>query len=243
MSYLLYCVFRSGQPPEFEMHSGIRGEPVQVIDHGGLCAAVSELQNPDSPPDVATVLAYENVVESFFNQRTIIPMRFGCSFHGRLELAALLDERHKEYDLLLARLDGLVEMGIQVTPEGHGPGLDLDSTGEASADSPAWGQSGASYLLAKKQYYGSADRMTERRDGLVKTLCDPLSSMFVRHKVETSPGGAHLASLYFLVPRSSVADFREAIPCRLNGGLVTLAVTGPWPPYNFVDLSNLREAV
>ncbi|HEY4934003.1 MAG TPA: GvpL/GvpF family gas vesicle protein [Terriglobales bacterium] len=243
MSYLLYCVFRSVSQPQFEVPAGVYGEPVQVMDRAGLGAGVSELRSPDSPPDVAIVLAYENVVESFFSRRTIIPMRYGCKVRGRAELAALLDERRKQCEALLTGLDGLVEMGVQVTPEGHEPGLDLDSPEEGSADSPASAQSGASYLLAKKQYYNSADRRTGRRDDLVKTLCEPLSSLFVRHKVEAAPGGAHLASLYFLVPRSSVADFREAIPHRLNAGPITLAVTGPWPPYNFVDLSNLREGV
>src|ERR1019366_2944955 len=57
MKYLLYCVFRSVPQPELEALTGVGGKPVLVIDHGGLGAAISELREPDSLPDVAAILA------------------------------------------------------------------------------------------------------------------------------------------------------------------------------------------
>ena len=240
MSYLLYCIFRGVAQPELEAPTGVEGKPVLVIDHGGLGAAISELSEPDPLPDVAAVLAYESVVESFFSRRTIIPMRYGCTVRGRSDLAAVLDEHRQQCDALLDGLEGLAEMGIQVLADGPEAGPGVDSAVVSPSHFHDSNRSGISYLLAKKQYYGSADRMAERQNELVKTLCHPLSGLFVRRKVELPSSGARQLSLYFLVPRNSIESFRAASQQCLKDGLAKPIVSGPWPPYNFVEFSTIN---
>jgi hypothetical protein len=239
MSYLLYCVFRSGPPPEPELPPGIHRNPVSVMDHGGLSAAVAETGHSDPTPDIAAVLAYESVVEFFFRRQTIIPMRYGCKVPDRSGLDAWLGIRHKEHDALLSRLNGLAEMGIQIPVKASDADCSIDSTAVQSAPSHKPMGSGVSYLLAKKQYYGSADRTAEVRNGLVNTLCQTLSGLFVRHKVEVSCGTAAIVSVYFLLPRTSVDLFRETALQHIPKELPKLTVSGPWPPYNFVESSNI----
>ena len=82
--------------------------------------------------------------------------------------------------------------------------------------------------------------MAERQDELVKTLCQPLSGLFVRRKVESPSREEPLLSLYFLVPRTSVECFREATRQCLKDGPAKPVVSGPWPPYNFVDFSDIN---
>lgn len=242
MKYLLYCVFRSVPQLELEALTGVGGKPVLVIDHEGLGAAISELRGPDSLPDVAAILAYESVVEFFFSRRTVIPMRYGCMVRDTAELAAMLDEHYQQCDALLDGLEGLAEMGIQVPAKGSDAGPEIDAAAVSPARFPDSNRSGVSYLLAKKQYYGSADRMAERQNELVKTLCHPLSGLFVRRKVELLSRGEPLLSLYFLVPRTLVEPFREASRQCAKDGPAKPLVSGPWPPYNFVDFSNINGA-
>ena len=239
MSYLLYCVFRGGRPPEAELPTGIQGKTVLVADRSGLGAAVSEIAQIDPVPDVATVLTYEGVVEYLFGQQTIIPMRYGCTVPDRTELDALLDGRHKDCEALLHRLDGLAEMGIQFAASTCDAGPAVDSPEVQPAYSHPSDRSGVSYLLAKKQHYGSADRVAEARNQRVMTVCQALSGRFVRHKVEPPASRAPVVSIYFLVPRGSVESFREASRRCLEARLTKLVVSGPWPPYNFADISNI----
>ncbi len=234
MSYLLYCIFRSVPQRELEVPTGVEGQPVLVMDHRGLGAGVSWLGESDSLPDVARVLAYESVVESFFSRRTIIPMRYGCAVRDRSELAAVLDKHREEYDALLRRLEGLAEMGIQV----RAGSSEIGSGPFAPARVHGSNRSGASYLLAKELHYRSADRKVERQNELVKALCGPLSGLFVHRKVEVPASGTPLLSLYFLVPRTSVEVFREATRQSLPNEPARLLVSGPWPPYNFADFSS-----
>jgi hypothetical protein len=156
-----------------------------------------------------------------------------------MELAALLDERYNECDALLSRLDGLAEMGIQFAANASHAGSTGASTADPETSPHGTVRSGISYLLSKKQYYGDADRMTEQRNQVANAVCKTLSGLFVRHKVELPSRGTHVVSLYFLVPRTSVELFREAGRQCLKDGSMKLVVSGPWPPYNFADLSNI----
>jgi len=248
MSYLLYCVFRSLPQPEAEagVGWGVDAQPILVVERSGLGAAVSELREPDSLPDVAGVLAYENVVSSFFRRRTVIPMRYGCAVRDRTELAAVLDRRRQQCQALLHRLEGLAEMGIQVPAELFPAGPFTAEPSEARAAArlaavpqmPSSSRSGASYLSAKKVYYRSADRNVERQNELAQAVCRPLAGLFVDRKVELPCPGTSLLSLHFLVPRASVEVFREASRHALQDVSAKLHISGPWAPYNFAAFSD-----
>ena len=238
MSYLLYCIFRSLPQPEAEVLIGVDRQPVWVIHHRRLGAGVSELRELDPHPNVANVLAYEGVVESFFSRRTVIPMRYGCAVRDRMELAAVLDKHRKACDALLRRLEGLAEMSIQVQARGSQTGSEIGSAPVPNARLHDSNRSGASYLLAKQLDYRSADREVERQNELVETVCRPLAGLFADRKVELSSRGTPLLSLHFLVPRASVEVFRETSRHCLPYEPARLFISGPWPPYNFADFSS-----
>lgn len=124
MSCLLYCVFPGRLPAALEIPEGVEGQRVFIAHDNRLGAALSELRDPHSPPDLSNLLAYETVVESFHRHATVIPLRYGCVVQGPAEAVGLLRNRREAYETMLHQLNGLTEMGIQVLLEagGEGPG-------------------------------------------------------------------------------------------------------------------------
>ena len=237
MSYLLYCIFRGRLPAALEIPDGVGGQRVFTANYNGFGAALSKLAEPDSPPDISKLLVYETVVESFYRHLTVIPMRYGCRVGCPYEAIVLLRENHAAYGALLHELEGLAEMGIQVLLDNPRAEAETDRLAiPPECFPPRSGVSGAAYLDAKKLHYLGAQRATMLQNAFVEKLCDSLYGSFVRHKVELpSSSRSHLMSLYFLVPRDSVASFRRAA-CHLPPNQsVKLLFSGPWPPYNFVD--------
>jgi hypothetical protein len=116
MSYMLYCVFRGPLPAALELPDGVGGHRVFTADYNGLGVALSELPEPDSPPDISKHLVYETVIESFRRHLTVIPMRYGRRVECPYEAIVLLRENYAAYGALLHELEGLAEMGIQVLP-------------------------------------------------------------------------------------------------------------------------------
>jgi len=201
-----------------------------------LGAVLSKLAEPESPRDTSELLVYGTVVESFYRHLTVIPMRYGCLVESPREAMGLLRKNHDAYGALLHQLEGLGEMGVQVLLDPSEDGTESNAGTVRARSLALEGNTGAAYLAAKRQSYLGLDRAGLQQRQLVEELCDSLCGSFVRHKVELpSSGRGGLLSLYFLVPRDSVESFRRAARQRHANESVKLLLSGPWPPYNFVD--------
>jgi hypothetical protein len=148
----------------------------------------------------------------------------------------MLRENHQAYNALLRELEGLAEVGIQVLLENSLAAGETDR----SENLPKWfarRAPGAAHVEAKKQGCQGDQQATTLQHALVENLCASLHGSFVRHKVEFPwSNRSHLLSLYFLVRRDSVETFRHAARQLLANPSVKLHLSGPWPPYNFVDV-------
>ena len=94
--------------------TGVDDRPVVQVSNNGLVAAVSRIVREDLTPDVSLIMAYKKVIDSFHREQTIIPMQFGCLLKGKKQVAQLLEKNRMQYETLLKKLNGCVEMGIRV---------------------------------------------------------------------------------------------------------------------------------
>jgi hypothetical protein len=236
MSCLLYCIFRSPAQPRPGIPPGVGGKPVFVLAHNGLSAGLSELVESNLVPDISQVLAYEAVVEHLYRDLTVIPVRYGCQLKDASEALCLLERHHDEYAALLDELEGLTEMGIHVLLDRSGAATGNDACPGAPQSFPLPCNSGAAYLAAKRQRFLGLDRAALHERLLVEELWASLAGLYVRRKVASPDSDrSRLLSLYFLVPRASVESFRRAARHLRPKDSVKLLLSGPWPPYNFVD--------
>jgi hypothetical protein len=236
LSYLLYCIFRSPAQPSPGIPAGVGGKPVFVLAQNGLSAGLSELAEPDLLPDISQILAYEAVVEHLYRDLTVIPVRYGCQLAEASEALGLLERHRDEYGALLDEIEGLGEMGIHVLIDSSGAGTESDARPVPAKSFPLLVNSGAAYLVAMRERYLGLDRAALHERLLVEEILGSLAGIYVRRKVEFPDlNRSRLLSLYFLVPRASVESFRRAARHLHPKESVKLLLSGPWPPYNFVD--------
>jgi Gas vesicle synthesis protein GvpL/GvpF len=236
VSYLLYCIFRGPAQPSPGMPPGVGGKPVFVLSQNGLSAGLSELAGSDLVPDISQILAHEAVIEHFHRALTVIPVRYGCQLKDNSEALRMLERHRIEYAALLADLEGLTEMGIRVLHDRSEPETESDAGPAAPQPFAPLCESGAAYLAAKRQRYLGLDRAALPDRLLVEELWASLAGLYVRRKLESPDSNkGRLLSLYFLVPRASVEPFRRTARHLRPQEPIKLLLSGPWPPYNFVD--------
>jgi len=236
MSYLLYCVFGEPPQPSLEIPSRVGGRQVFVVAQNGLSAVLSELGEAGVECDVSGILEYDSIVEAFDRHLTVIPVRYGCFFEGLSDAVASLERRHDEYVSLLQRLAGMREMAIHVLPDRPNDKSDAGLKVTSPESAPIFCNTGADYLAARRRYYLALDRAALDRRLLIEEVCESLSGFYLRRNVRfPDSAGGRLLSTYFLVPRELVENFRRAARAlRLRDGS-KLLLSGPWPPYNFVE--------
>ena len=215
MSYLLYGIVRQSSA---ECPPGIC-----CIAANGLAAVVSSVEEMGAPPSVASLLAYEKVVEAIHARQAVIPLRYGCVMESESAVLRLLEDHRQEYAAQLDRLLGMTEMGIRV--------LWPARAGVPPATPPS---PGARYLASLRNRYPSAlplaGEEAQLADGIIASLSDCCAEQ--RREVSSS-SQRRLLSLYFLTSRAGVERFRNQARqiCPPSGAKILLS--GPWPPYNF----------
>lgn len=219
MKYLLYGIVRA------DPVQGCPGPGLRLVAARGVAAVVSEAKESDGAPGVRALLAYARAVEAIHARQAIVPLQYGCVMEGEAAVMRLLEEHGPEYAALLDRLEGLTEMGIRV----------LWPAGAAIPPRPP-SSPGAAYLDSLRHRYRSTTLAADEAQ-LANQIADRLGGGCIeqRREVSSSPQGC-LVSLYFLMPKNGVERFREQARQIAPAGGAKVLVSGPWPPYNFVEL-------
>jgi hypothetical protein len=236
VSYLVYCILGAGG--EAAMPLGVDGQPVRLIEEGGLGAAVSPVSGPTNGalPDTSRLLAYEGVVEALHRGRAVLPVRYGCLLTDESEVIELLRRHRQAYRSALGELEGCEELGVRILPEDAEEGRDAPRP-EVPVSAP-----GRAYLAARRAHYEERDGRSEGQVAAAERCRAAFAGLFVKCKVEY-PSGSHpvflvpLLSLYFLVKRENLEAFRRAFQALSRGDAARMLLSGPWPPYNFVPTS------
>jgi hypothetical protein len=135
----------------------------------------------------------------------------------------LLRDQQEEYLSLLDRLGGMTEMGIRVLCPAR-PTFPAEC-----GVSP-----GAVYLASLRKRYGSANSLTPEEAQLADGIAGLLCGCYREQRREISPADqGRLLSLYFLTPKTAVAQFRHQARLICPPAGTKLLFSGPWPPYNF----------
>jgi hypothetical protein len=241
LSFLLYCILQGrgdGKPCSL---AGVNAQPVLFVTADGLSAAVSRISLPDLVPDQARILAYERVIAFLHRDLTVVPVRYGCVLDEERALVRHLREHGSRYRALLKELEGRVEMGIRILPSsGECISRDVPVLPPGAQD-PHSGESGRSYLAARRAYYSQKERISEAQAAAVERVRKAFDGLFAKLHIEdgNTRGGRFalppsLISLHFLIPAESVGEFRRRfhiLDARDSAGLL---LSGPWAPYNFV---------
>ncbi|MFH0789810.1 MAG: GvpL/GvpF family gas vesicle protein [Pseudomonadota bacterium] len=224
MAYLLYGITKDPVVKVGPM-TGVKGREISFVTGHGLCAAVSEISTEDGAPPVAELLVYSRVVEDLHRLQAVVPMRYGCFLNGIPVIRDALKERQRQYQALLEKLEGHVEMGIRLL-------LSEAETPPPQAVPPV---NGRNYLSRQKVHYRMREETSLHHQILLDGTIQAFSGLYDKHRTETATkNGAVILSLYFLVPGNKVNLFRETFRRVAEDREAKALISGPWPPYNFV---------
>jgi hypothetical protein len=140
-----------------------------------------------------------------------------------------LGERRDELMSALDRVRGRCEVAVTAVwaaPE--------EDSAPAEASTP-----GVSFLRARRRYFAGSDRRRERAGELAEEIERSVGSSLVEVRSRVCPSAVVGLSMALLVPRAEAADAIARVPCAPRD--VRILVNGPWPPYTFAGVGEVRE--
>jgi hypothetical protein len=195
-------------------------------------------------------VAHEAVIESFIGETAVLPMKLFTIFSSDARALEHIASQRTRIASLVKRVANHQEWGVRLmldrAPAGHAAASRSNRTRTASSGSSRRAESvgpGASFLQQKRAQREATVELASRARNTVAKLYDRLearSRLAKRRPASELPphGGPLLLDAAFLVPRARAASFkaltaREARTLSRQGYGMT--VSGPWPPYTFVQ--------
>ena len=236
----VYCIIRSEKPIKFGP-IGIGNEPgeVHTVHYQELAAVVS-----DTPIDVfdatrENVLAHERVNEAVMRKHTVIPMSFGTVFKTRDDILELLRAAYDAFHDVLKKMQDKVEFGLKVLWDRDVMIKEIERQDEnvRRLRNEISSQKGSTYF-ARMQYGRLVDAalegLTER---YVTEIFEQLRPVAVASRANKPIGDKMIMNAAFLVTREQETAFDAKVKeIGVRYDKLDFKYTGPWPPYNFVNI-------
>jgi len=237
----VYCIIQSGEPMHFGS-IGIGAEPAEVftVNYKDLAAVVSDTALVVHDPTRENVLAHQGVAESVMRRYTVIPMSFGTVFKTREDILELLRSAYDAFGDVLNKMQNKFEFGLKVLWDRDQIVREIEREDEnvRRLKDEIAGQKGSTYF-ARMQYGRLVDAtLQSRSEQYVGEIFHALRDVAVASRTNKPIGDKMILNAAFLVSRDAEADFDarvKEIGQRFEGRL-SFKYTGPWPPYNFVNI-------
>jgi hypothetical protein len=236
----VYCIIRASQPLRFgAIGMDEQWADVYTINYRDMAAVVSDV--PISPLDSTreNVLAHERVNETVMRDHTVIPMSFGTIFKTRDDIVELLRSAYEAFADVLNKMQDKLEFGLKVLWERDEIVKAIEGEDEDihRLKTEISSQKGSTYF-ARMQYGRLIDSaLQQRSERYVAEFLQRLRDVSVASRVNRAIGDKMIMNAAFLVQRNQEEQFDRRIKeiASLFDKL-TFKYTGPWPPYNFVNI-------
>lgn len=248
--------------PRMEMLPDLAGiDPryeVSLVEEEGLAALVSQVslaefgEEPlhDNLNDVGWLeekaRAHEHVLDVALRSGTVVPLRLCTIYSGEEQVREMLARERAVMSDALARLEGRAEWGVKAIAE---PGALERAAARRAGDGPSQEDvsRGTAYMDRKRHEARARVEVEEIAEEWAATIHDRLADAASEALLNPLQGsevsgyeGEMLLNGVYLIEDDAVAELStlvDRIAEEHSSRGVSVELTGPWPPYNFVKSS------
>lgn len=223
--------------------TGIENQGVYQINLGSFAPVLSTTLSEEITLSKEAIYRHEKVVEFYLEHSALLPVRFNTLFKNEEELVTTLKTYELEIETNLHKVSGCVEMGIKVlvkdSSRKNSNGYSF--TKNISRDNMSKAKQ---YLLDKLSSYKESlyiQEIYKEQGESIYTSLNEYSRLGIKFPI--SSDSFLILNSAFLVPKESLSSFKNKFQeiKQTNTDLAFL-LSGPWPPYSFVDFSIQKKA-
>jgi hypothetical protein len=235
----VYCIIKTQKPLTFG-RLGIGAEPsdTHTVNFRDIAAVVSTTPMVVLDPTRDNVLAHQRVNETVMQQHTVIPMSFGTVFKTDDDIIELLRSAYDAFIDVLNKMQDKFEFGLKVLWDRDQIIREIEEEDEdiRRLKGEISSQKGSTYF-ARMQYGRLIDAALQARsERYVAEIFQALRDVSVASRSNKPIGDRMIMNAAFLVGRETEHAFDARVKEIGQRYKLTFKYTGPWPPYNFVNI-------
>jgi Gas vesicle synthesis protein GvpL/GvpF len=236
----VYCIIEASETLRFGP-LGIGSDPAEVhtVNFRDIAAVVSDTPIEVHDPTRENVLAHERVNETVMRKHTVIPMSFGTVFKTREDIVELLRSAYDAFHDVLDKMQDKLEFGLKVLWDREVMVKEIENQDEdvRRLKQEISAQKGSTYF-ARMQYGRLVDAALQAHsEKYVAEIFESLRDVAVASRANKPIGDKMIMNAAFLVSRDKEQAFDQRVKeIGARFDKLTFKYTGPWPPYNFVNI-------
>ena len=253
-----YCVLKADDPQPPDLVGVDPREPVERLEAGGLAVLVSRVPSAEFGAEPLRLnlndlgwlervaRAHEAVLDRVLAEGTIVPLRMCTIYQTGNSVRRMLEQERASFFEALSALDDRFEWAVKVLIDSRRL-LDAVHAGDEGADSESEAAErgeGSSYMLRRR----SERAARESAATIARSVADDVHGRLADWAIDATSSrpqnrdlsghtGEMVLNAAYLVQRSRTDELRGLVAeleDRHRALGVTIELTGPWPPYNFI---------
>jgi gas vesicle protein GvpL/GvpF len=237
----VYCIIRLDRPRDFGEIGIGGGKRVYTVHYRDLAAIVSDTPIVIYDPTRENVLAHEFVNETVMREFTVIPMSFGTVFRSEEDVSELLRSTYQAFNDVLDKMQDKIEFGLKILWDREKVIAQLEQENDEIRrlkDEISRNAASSTYFARMQLGRLVEAALEEKGNHFVADVHEELKQVAVASRSNKVIGDRMILNAAFLVERNQEKAFDEKVKevSRRYEEVLTFKYTGPWPPYNFVNI-------
>ena len=221
---------------------GISGADLYSVSFNATTAIVSDINRTDLIANSSNAIAYAGVIETLAQQYSLLPMRFGSIMESTGAILRMLERNHPEIEKNLLKVKNKVEFGLKVFCDSEKLKGELIRISEAKTARPPHQTPEPQisvfreYVNKKLEAHKLEEMLLAQVDSVIAGITNHLDQLNAVCKFRKMVTETMIIDAVILLENSlkdplihQIEEFQIQFP-GLN-----FVLTGPWPPYNFVE--------
>jgi Gas vesicle synthesis protein GvpL/GvpF len=223
---------------------GIADTDLYELSFGEITVVVSDVSRAGLIAGKSTAVEYAAVIETLSQQFTLLPMRFGSVMESNEAIIHMLERNYHDIQQNLLKVERKYEFGLKVFCDSEKLMAELREKSEASplpSATPApeiKNSESRNWVNKKLKEHRLEELLVSYIDSVIEDITGQLDRLKTISKIKKMVTPTTTIDGVFLLDKAlkdelihAVGDLQNKFP-GLN-----FILTGPWPPYNFVDFT------
>jgi len=223
---------------------GISGANLYAVSFDEISAVVSDIKRADFITDKKNAIEYARVIENMAQQFTLLPMRFGSIMNSTEIISNMLEKNYSGFQKNLQKVENKSEFGLKIFCDIGKLKAELNLKSEESSETsqkPVTENKNSvfkEYINQKLKAHRLEETLMGYIDSVIAEFNGFLIELNAEKKIKKMTTATTIIDAVFLIDKDKKAELVRAIE-DMQGKYSELnfILTGPWPPYSFVDVT------
>ena len=224
--------------------NSITGGKLDTVTFHEISAITCEIERVELIANQTNAIAFAGIIENLEQHFTLIPMRYGSMLESIQTIHTMLERNYSEFQQNLQKVENQSEFGLKVFCDSEILKEELKVKSETNNNSnpksdPEIKKSiYLEYMDKKLKEHRLEEMVLSYVDKVIAEFSEKLTHLNAVTKIKKRTTTTILIDAVFLLKKDKKENLVQTVnELQSQYPELNFTLTGPWPPYNFVDVN------